>query len=475
MIKTQGFSRFSIAGALAIGISLLSGCNVGPKYVRPNVTAPPVYRGPDDSQAASAANNSFGDEKWTKVYREPELQELIRKALANNYDLRIAARRILEQQAQVRITRSQQFPTLTVGGTGIGATLPDNIGGTQLPNPLVAGSFNLSASWAPDFWGLYRRQTEAARAQLLAQTWAQRAVQITLIQQIASNYLQLRALDRQLEITKETLKVRQDSVELTRKLESGGSVPLSDVRQAEQLLYTAASEIPQLEQQIQQQENALAFLLRENPHHVVHDDPNALAPPPQDLPVGIPSQLLERRPDVQQAEATLIAANAQIGVARAQFFPNLTISGSGGVGGDSLSAIFDPGGKTIYGIGALTQPLFEGGKLRGQLQLSQQAKEEMVLNYEKTIAGAFRDVSNALITLNKQRSNREQQEKLVEAAQDATRLARIRYQGGSTGYLEVLTTDSNLFTAQLNLVNAQQYEALGRIQLYSALGGGWQQ
>ena len=190
--------------------------------------------------------------------------------------------------------------------------------------------------------------------------------------------------------------------------------------------------------------------------------------------MGIPSQLLERRPDVQQAEATLIAANAQIGVARAQFFPNLTISGSGGVGGDSLAAIFDPAGKTIYGIGTLTQPLFEGGRLRGQLQLSQEAKEEMVLNYEKTIAGAFRDVSNSLIALNKQRSNREQQEKLVEAAQDATRLARIRYEGGSTGYLEVLTTDSNLFTAQLNLVNAQQYEALGRIQLYSALGGGWQ-
>ncbi len=473
MINTHVLSRFSITGALAIGISLLSGCTVGPKYARPNVTAPPVYRGPDESQVSSDAKNSFGDEEWTKVYREPEMQDLIRKALANNYDLGIAARHIMEQQAQVRITRSQQFPTLTVGGTGIGATLPNSLG-TQLPNPLVAGSFSLSASWAPDFWGLYRRQTEAARAQLLAQTWAQRAVQVTLIQEVAADYLQLRALDRQLEITRETLKVRQDSVDLTRKLESGGSVPLSDVRQSEQLLYTAAAEIPQLEQQIQQQENALAFLLGENPRHVVHDDPNALAPPPQDVPVGIPSQLLERRPDVQQAEATLIAANAQIGVARAQFFPNLTISGSGGVGGSSLSAIFDPAGKTIYGIGALTQPLFEGGKLRGQLQLSQQTKEEMVLNYEKTIAGAFRDVSNALIALNKQRSNREQQEKLVAAAQDATRLARIRYQGGSTGYLEVLTTDSNLFTAQLNLVNAQQNEALGLVQLYSALGGGWQ-
>jgi multidrug efflux system outer membrane protein len=183
---------------------------------------------------------------------------------------------------------------------------------------------------------------------------------------------------------------------------------------------------------------------------------------------------LERRPDIEQAEATLIAANAQIGVARAQFFPNLSISASAGVGGDSLPSIFATSGKTIYGIGTLTQPLFEGGRLRGQLQLSQETKEEMVLNYQKTISGAFRDVSNALISLNKQRANREQQEKLVAAAQDATRLARVRYQGGSTSYLEVLTTDSNLYTAQLNLVTAQQGEALTLVQLYGALGGGWQ-
>jgi multidrug efflux system outer membrane protein len=286
--------------------------------------------------------------------------------------------------------------------------------------------------------------------------------------------LQIRALDAQLEITQQTIKVRQDSVALTRTLESGGSVPLSDVRQAEQLLYAATSEVPQLEQQIQQQENAIALLLGENPGPIAHRSPNALAPPPQDLPTGLPSQLLERRPDVQQAEATLIAANAQIGVARAQFFPNLSISASGGVGGDSFSSIFDPAGKAIYGIGTLAQPLFEGGKLRGQLQLSQETQKEMVLNYQKTIAGAFRDVSNALIALNKQRAYREQQEMLVEAAKDATRLARLRYQGGSTGYLEVLTTDSNLFAAQLNLVSAQQGEAMTLVQLYSALGGGWQ-
>ncbi len=463
-------ARVSLLGGV---IGLLAGCNVGPKYVRPNYTAPTAFRGADEAAVASDVKNSLGDQQWAAVYREPELQALIRKALANNYDVRIAAQRILEQQAQVRITHSQEFPTITVGGTAIGATLPSSLG-TQIPSPLVDGSFNVSAAWTPDFWGLYRRQTEAARAQLLAQVWAQRAIRMTLVGQVATAYLQLRALDSQLEITRETIKVRQDSVALTKTLESGGSVPLSDVRQAEQLLYTATSEIPQLQEQIQQQENAIALLLGENPGPLVHQDPNALAPPPQDLPTGLPSQLLERRPDIEQAEATLIAANAQIGVARAQLFPNLTISASAGVGGDSLSSIFSTSGKTIYGIGTLTQPLFEGGKLRGQLQLSQETKEEMVLNYQKTIAGAFRDVSNALIALNKQRAYREQQEKLVEAATDATRLARLRYQGGSTGYLEVLTTDSNLFAAQLNLVSAEQGEALSLVQLYGALGGGWQ-
>ena len=422
---------------------------------------------------SSDGKTSLGDEQWSAVYQEPELRELIRKALVNNYDVRIAAQHILEQQAQVRITRSQEFPTVSIGGTAIGASLPSSLG-TQIPSPLVNGSFSVSAAWTPDFWGLYRRQTEAARAQLLAQTWAQRAVRLTLIQQVATSYLEIRALDRQLEITKQTIKVRQDSLDLTRTLEGGGSVPLSDVRQAEQLLYTATSQVPQIEQQIQQTENAIALLLGENPGPITHTDPNALTPPPQDLPTGLPSQLLERRPDIQQAEATLVAANAQIGVARAQFFPNLSISGSAGVGGDSLSSIFDTAGKTIYGIGTLTQPLFAGGKLRGQLELSEQTKQEMVLNYQKTIALAFRDVSNALIALKKEREYREQQEKLVAAAEDAVRLARVRYQGGSTGYLEVLTTDSNLFAAQLNLVTAQQNEALTIVQLYSALGGGWQ-
>ena len=465
---------FAMVGLVA---SALAGCTVGPKYKQPAYPAPPAFRGADEAAVVSDAQNSLGDQQWSEVFREPELQDLIRKALANNYDVRIAAQRVLEQQSQVQITRSQQFPTLSVGGTAVGLDDPSlnsyNSNSSSI-SPLAVGSFSLSAAWNPDFWGLYRKQTEAARDQLLVQTWAQRAVRMSLIQQVVTTYIQLRALDRQLEVTKQTLKVRQDSVDLTARLERGGSVPLSDLRQAEQLLYTASSELPQLEQQIQQQENALNLLLGANPGPIPHTDPNALTPAPQDLPTGLPSQLLTRRPDIQQAEAQLKAANANIGVARAQFFPQLSLSASAGVSGNSFPNIFSTGSQSIYGIGSLTQPIFAGGKLRGQLNLSKATEQEMVLNYQKAIAGAFRDASNALIALNKQRVNREQQEKLVAAAQDATRLARLRYERGATAYLEVLTTDSNLYAAELNLATAQQGEALTLVQLYSALGGGWQ-
>ena len=475
-MNTTSFNRIprvtlACAGSLLI---LMTGCSVGPNYVRPQLTAPVIYRGADETPISSADQNSLGDQQWAQVFREPELQDLIRVALGNNYDMRIAAQRVLEEQAQLRITRSQQFPSVNVGATGIGADLGGSVGNGFPSGAFAVGTFNLSAAWTPDFWGLYRRQTEAERAQLLGQLWAQRAVRMTVVQQVAAAYLHLRSLDEQLSIAKQTLRARQESVELTRTLESGGSVPLADLRQAEELEYTASVQIPQLEQETQQQENALRLLLGQNPGPVGHTDPNALAPVPLDLPVGLPSRLLERRPDILQAEQQLIAANARIGVARAQFFPQISITASGGVAGSDFSNIFAPGSRLIYGIGSLTQPIFQGGRLRGQLQLSEEIEKEMVLNYQKTIAGAFRDASNALIAVDKQRVAREQQEKLVAAAEDAARLAQMRYQGGATSYLEVLTTDSNLLSAQLNLVNSREGEAQSLVQLYEALGGGWE-
>ena len=475
MSGSKSLRRFHPCTATSVcaALLLLTGCNVGPKYTRPAAPVPPAFRGADNAAVSSDPQGSLGDQQWAQVFREPELQSLIRTALANNFDLRVAAERVLEAQAQVKIARSQQFPQITVGGTGVGAEFPDDLG-SDIQSPLTLGSYNLSASWTPDFWGIYRKQTQAARDQMLAQTWAQRAVRLSLVQQVATTYFQLRTLDQQLAIAQQTLQIRQNSVDLTRTLEQGGAAPLSDVRQAEQLLYTASSQIPETEQMIQQDENALQLLLGQNPGPVAHTDPNALAPPPENLPVGLPSQLLERRPDIQQAEAQLRAANAQVGVARAQFFPQLTLNASGGLGGSTFANLFNTSGQTVYGYGTAAQPIFEGGKLRGQLQLSERQKQEMVLDYQKAIATAFHDVSNALIAVNKQRAAREQQVKLVAAAQDATRLARIRYRGGATSYLEVLTTDSSLFAAQLNLASAQQSEALTLVQLYSALGGGWQ-
>jgi outer membrane protein, multidrug efflux system len=461
---------------LAIGIMLtmVAGCTVGPKYVRPAVPTPAAFRGADDAPVSSENQDSLGDEGWAKVFNEPELQDLIRTALTNNYDVRIAAQHVLEAQAQLRITRAQELPTVSSGSSAIGANLGRSIGNGLPIGTVDSGRFNISAAWNPDFWGFYRRQSEAQRAQLLSQVWAQRAVRITLVQQVATGYFQLRSYDEQLAIARETLKDRQESVELTRVLVSGGSNPLSDLRQAEENEYTASAEIPQLEEQIQQEENALRLLLGQNPGPVAHADPNALTPVPQNLPVGLPSRLLERRPDILEAEQQLIAANANIGVARAQFFPRLSISGSGGVAGSDFSQIFSPEGRLIYGVGSLTQPIFEGGKLRGQLQLSKETKEEMVLNYQKAIATAFHDVSNALVAVNKQKATREQQEKLVAAAADAARLAHIQFEGGATSYLQVLTTDSTLFSAQLNLVSAREGEAQSLVQLYEALGGGWQ-
>lgn len=457
----------------ALLVLLSPACTVGPKYKRPAVPSTPTYRGADGAVASTENKNSVADQNWAEVFREPELQELIRKALMDGFDVRVAAQRVLEQEAQLKITRAQQFPTITAGGTAIGAQLPSSLS-SQIASPIVFGNLNLSAAWSPDFWGLYRKQTEAARARLLSQEWARRAVRLTLVGQVATGYFQLRALDSQLEIAKQTLKIRQDSVNLTRILEQGGSAPLSDLRQAEQLLFTASSQIPQLEQQIQQGDNNLLLLLGQSPGSVVHTATNALAPPPDGVPAGLPSQLLLRRPDIQQAEQQLIAANAQIGVARAQFLPQLSLTASAGLGGDTFPALVDWSNRTIYGLGTLAQTIFAGGRLRGQLQLAEETKKELILSYQRTITGALTEVSNALIAYNKRRRTREEQERLVAAAGDATRLARLRYQGGATSYLEVLTTDSALFSAQLNLISAKQAEALTLVQLYTALGGGWQ-
>jgi multidrug efflux system outer membrane protein len=471
---------------------MITGCKVGPNYKRPTVDTPASYRGalaPDIADTSTAP--SLGTQKWDTVFTDPVLQQLIAVALKNNYDVKIAADRVLEQQAQVGVTKAAQYPTLSVGGTYDALGLPSSLfkslnnnsnsssssNSTSQTN-YFSGGLTASVAWNLDFWGMYRRQTEAARANLRATEWAKQTTYSTLVQSVATDYYQLRTLDAELAITRSTLDARKQSLDLTQKLEEGGADSMADVRQAEELFYTAQAQIPDLERQIEQQENNLRLLLVQDPGPIVRNisDSAAIisnASHPADLPVGLPSDLLERRPDVRRAEELLVQANANIGVARAQYFPQLSITGTGGTSSSQLKGLVDSGNVYYYAVGSLSQPIFDAGKIRNNYRLAQATHKELLDTYQQTIAGALRDVSNALVAYNKTREYREQQEKQTAAAADAVRLARIRYNSGSTSYLEVLTTDTNLYSSQLTLEAAQEAEALSLVQLYNALGGGW--
>ena len=467
-----------IAGLLTL---MVVGCNVGPNYKRPAATTPQSFRGalaPEIATPAQAAS-SLGDQQWSAVFQDPVLKRLIAEALQNNLDLRVAAQRVLEAQAQVGITRSQQLPTVGASGSYSALQLPSGIAGknsdgTPANSFFNGGGFSASAAWNLDFWGMYRRQTEAARAELLASQWAQRATRAALVQQVAQAYFQLRSLDAQLAITQNTIKARSDSLQLTQSLEKYGAGSLADTRQAEELLHAAQANLPALRQQIAIQENTISIFLGHNPEGLDRGLSVADQPHPLEVPTGLPSQLLERRPDIQRAEATLIAANARIGVAKAQFFPNISLSSLGGSSSNQLQSIFSGKNAYWYAAGSLSEPIFDGGRIRSNYHLSQAQQQEMVLEYRKTILNALKDVSNSLVTYKETRESREEQTALVASAADAVRLAKLRYSGGNTSYLEVLTTDTNLYDAQLNLAQAQEQEAASLIQLYAALGGGWQ-
>ena len=400
------------------------------------------------------------------------------EALGNNLDLRIAAQRVLEAQAQVGVTRSQQFPTINGSGSYSALQIPSSLAGNN-SNGTPANSFfrgggpSAAAAWNLDFWGLYRRQTEAARAELLASEWGQRATRTSLIEGVAEAYFQLRSLDAQTAITENTIKARKDSLQLTQLLEQHGAGSLADVRQAEELLHQAEANLPDLRRQTVIEENAVSILLGRNPAAVdrglsIDDQPH-----PQEIPVGVPSELLERRPDIQQAEAKLIAANARIGVARAQYFPQISLTSMGGAASNQLNSIFSGANAYWYAAGSISEPIFDGGRIRSNYRLSKAQEQEMLLTYQKTILRALQDVSNSLVSYRETHEHREAESEQVKSAADAVRLARLRYSGGNTSYLEVLTTDTDLYSAQLLLAQAEQQEATSLVQLYTALGGGW--
>lgn len=481
----RGFSP-SILFAGFVGFAVV-GCTVGPNYKRPAVDVPASYRSvtpaeqPSTQPSESPANApnagspgvaSLADEKWWEVFQDKELQGLIRTALKNNYDVRIAATRILQAQAQLGITRADQYPTLTAGANVTSIRNPQ-IG----PIPayeLTQGELTANASWNVDFWGRYRRATESARATLLANEWAQKAVISSLVANVASSYFTLRQLDLELEISRRTLASRQDSLGLTKMLEEHGINSLLDVRQSEQLVYTAAAEVPDLERQIAQEENAISILLGNNPGDVPRGLKLTEQPHAPEVPVGLPSALLERRPDIREAEENLVAANAQIGVARSAYFPQIALTGSAGYESPKLTDLFQGPAGVWTLVGSATQPIWEGGRLKSGVRLAEAQHDQLLLTYQQTIQGAFRDVSDALIAYRKFREFRVQQEHLVESAQDAAHLSQVRFKAGTTDYLEVLTNETNSFSAELTLAQAQGSELVSLVQLYQALGGGWQ-
>src|SRR6202030_337795 len=387
---------------------------------------------------------------------------------------RIAASRVLEAQAQLGITRANQFPSASVGAD-IFSQQNGKTSNQFPPYQVNAGQLNLSVIWNLDFWGKYRRQTEAARAQMLASEWGQRAVISSLVANVATAYFQLRALDSQLEISKRTLASRQESLKLTEFLESHGSNSGLDVSQSQQLVYTASETIPDLERQIQQQENMLSILLGENPQSIPRGRALTEQPVPENVPAGLPSQLLERRPDVRQVEENIVAANAQIGVAKASFFPSLSLTRLGGLESNALHQFITQPSETWYGAFSVSQPVFQGGALRSQLRLARANWQETVFSYRQTVQNALEQVSNSLVATQKDREFREQQELLTQAAQHTDQLSEVLYKNGGASYLQVLTSETNYFSADLNLVQAQLNERLALVQLYQAVGGGWQQ
>jgi outer membrane protein, multidrug efflux system len=466
--------RILIPAAFA---ALGAGCLLGPNYKRPAVAVPATFRAPEPLPAGQAA--SLADLKWFEVFKDDKLQGLIRTALVKNYDLRDAVLRVEEARANLGITRSNQYPNFSAGGA-LELTRLSRDGATPLPPAfLPAQNRNWGTavlellSFEVDIWGKLRRATEAARANLLGEEENRKAVVTTLVSDVATAYLTLRELDYELEISRRTLQTREESLALTKSRQRGGVSTLLDLRQAEQLVDTAAQTIPGFEQQIEQTENQITLLLGENPGPIARGHSLTEQDLPPNVPPGLTSALLERRPDIRAAEQALIAANAEIGVAKAAYFPEVTLSGFLGGQSAQLSSLFNSPNRAWNLVPQVTQPIFTAGRLKSGVRLAEAQQQQALVHYEKTIQTAFTEVSDALIAHQRVRESREKQEDLVAALRDRTRLAYIRYRGGVDTQLNALDADRDLFQAELDLSQIRLQELLTVVQLYKALGGGW--
>jgi len=442
------------------------GCKVGPNYKRPATTVPDQYRGAPTPQPSG---EQFGDMKWWAVFQDEALQDLIKQALQNNYDLRIAASRVLQAQANVGITKANQYPTLN--GTG-GIVNERN---AQYPSAPTFGSLGLQMSYIVDFWGQFRRATEAAQANLLSTEYGQNVVRTTLVSQVATDYFLLRAYDSQLKYANDTVVANGEILRLNNVRFKGGEASKMEVYQAEVLLQSAEAQAINLQQLIEQTENNISILLGQNPGPIVRGLEITAQPHMPEIPAGLPSALLERRPDVRSAEEQLVAANANVGVAKANFFPQFSLTGLFGSQSTALST-FVAGPGTFWAVGLqAAQPIFQGGRITSQYRLALAQRNDAELVYKKTVNQAFGDVSNGLVGYTQSRQYRMKIEEQTRSYSEAARLSTIRFNGGVTSFLEVQYNEQQYFNSQLALTEAWYTELANYVTLYQALGGGWQQ
>jgi NodT family efflux transporter outer membrane factor (OMF) lipoprotein len=468
--------KLALGDCVSVGaglVLLLGGCAVGPNYKRPDADTPEQYRG-----SANGGTNSFADTRWPEVFGDPQLQIYISEALTNNWDIKIAAARVLQAQASARVARSQFFPNVAVGGDMITARTSE-VGAAQVPpgtDPQVeyGTAYAAMSAYEVDLWGRLRRSNEAARARLLATQAAQLTVRQTLVAEVAATYLSLLQLDYELEVSRRTYTVRTNSLVLTTARQEGGVASMQDVFQSRVLVSTAEATIVDVLRRQEQTENGLCLLLGRNPGDIERGLPLRQQPLRADVPPGLPSALLERRPDIRAAEEDLVAANANIGEAKAAFFPQLTLTGAFGYQSVSLSDLFTSPARVWQFGPTVTLPVFTGGRLTGQYQFAKARFEEAKAQYQQTVQNAFREVSDALVQYQRAREFTVFQEQSTQARRDAAELANVRYTGGVTSYLEVLYSEQELFTAELQLARALGDELLSVVQLYRALGGGWQ-
>ena len=466
----QGRDGWSKAWCLSLCLALVSiGCAVGPNYKRPDYPVPPSHRSDTALPATTptAAPVTLGEMKWFELFRDEKLQELIRVALKENYDIRIAAQRVLAAQAFVTVEKAALFPSVDAGGSadrqqGVNRAVSSYFAGGRI-------------FWELDIWGRIRRSTEAARAQYLSQEAVQLGVIQSLVTGVASSYFRLLELDQELQVAKQSLESRQGSLRLVQARLTGGLANQLEVDQATSLVASAAGTIADVERQREQAENFLNTLLGRNPGPVdrtkVLSD-QKLAP---EVPAGLPSALLDRRPDIRLAEQQLVAANARVGVAKSLFFPSISLTGSGGYQNFEISNLFKATGG-VYGYGgSLVQPIFNAGALWANYKASKAQREAAILGYQKSVQEAFRDVADSLIGYQKAKEYRAQRELFAVTLRDQLRLANMRYEGGVSSYLEVLDTERQALDAELTFAQAYLGELDSVIQVYKALGGGWTQ